>query len=178
MKVAGIIGALIFAGGVYAGIKYYEKYRKDHAELEEDFSEYEEDDEKAFEAEEAKDFNINVTINEDPNVKYTSLNSNKDNLVEAARNVAKAAKGMVGPAKGIVKNIGEIINEKVDDSQIVAGDYVASVKEKVENIVEETKGKIGVKEEDVLDKDLEGFDTTDDVIIDIDISKDEKKEQQ
>ncbi|MDO4938813.1 MAG: hypothetical protein Q4E54_02490 [Lachnospiraceae bacterium] len=177
MKIAGIIGALLFAGGVYAGVKYYEKYQKEHEELENDFSDYEEEDEQAFTAEETKDFSVDASISEDPNAKYTSLNANKESFVEAAKKAAEAAKGMVGPAKAMVKNIGEILSEKVDDSQVVAGDYVASVKEKVESIVEETKEKIGTREEDVLDQDTDDFDTADDVIIDIDISKDSQDNQ-
>ena len=173
MKLGGIIGALLFVGGVAAGIKYYEKYKQDHAELEEDFDEFEESDERAFDnAGEESDF----TEKDDPNVKYTSLNSNKEEFAEAARNTLEAAKGMVEPAKGIVKNIGEIITEKVDDSSIVAGDYVSSVKEKVDNIVEETKSKLNVIEEDVLNKQSQEEDTTDDIIIDIDISGDVKED--
>ena len=173
MKLGGVIGVLLFVGGVAAGIKYYEKYKRDHAELEEDFDEFEESDERAFDnAGEESDF----TEKDDPNVKYTSLNSNKEEFAEAARNTLEAAKGMVEPAKGIVKNIGEIITEKVDDSSIVAGDYVSSVREKVDNIVEETKSKLNVIEEDVLNKQSQEEDTTDDIIIDIDISGDVKED--
>ena len=172
MKLGGIIGALLFVGGVAAGIKYYEKYKQDHAELEEDFDEFEESDEQAFDnTNEESDF----VEDDDPNRKYTSLNSNKEEFVEAAKNTLEAAKGMVEPAKGIVKNLGEIITEKVDDSSIVAGDYVSTVREKVDNIVEETKSRLNVIEEDVLNKPAEEEDTTDDIIIDIDISGDVKE---
>ncbi len=173
MKAAGIIGALLFAGGVYAGIKYYEKYRKDHAELEKDFSEFEEDDEKAFSADENTDFCENT----DPDKKYTSLSAHKDELFEAAKTTLEAAKGMVEPAKGMVKNIGEIISEKVDDSSIVANDYVATVKEKVGNIVVETKDKIGAIEEDVLNRNSSDDETTDDVIIDMDKPEEKAEEK-
>lgn len=168
MKAAGIIGALVIAGGAYAGYKYYEKYKKDHAELENDFSEYEEDDEKAFSANTISDFHEA----EDPNKKYTSLNANKNKFVEVARNTFETAKGIVEPTKGMVKNIGEIITEKVDDSSVVANDYVSSVKEKVSTIVEETKGRFDVIEEDVLNRNTPEDDTADDVIIDIEVSKD------
>ena len=174
MKAAALIGALVFAGGVYAGIKYYEKYKKDHEELENDFSEYEEDDEQAFLAGDAQDFSDSV----DPNKKYTSLNSNKDKFVEAAKNTFETAKGMVEPAKGMVKNIGEIISEKVDDSSVVAGDYVSTVKEKVENIVEGTKVKFETIEEDVLNKNVPDEDTDDDVIIDIEVQKETPENNQ
>lgn len=174
MKLGGLIGALLFVGGVAAGIKYYEKYKQDHADLEEDFEEFEESDEQAFtNANDDNDF----VESDDPNMKYTSLNASKNEFVEAAKNTLEAAKGMVEPAKDIVKNIGEIITEKVDDSSVVAGDYVATVKEKVDSIVEETKSRLNVIEEDVLNRNMPEEDTSDDIIIDIDVSGDVKENE-
>ena len=74
--------------------------------------------------------------------KYTSLNANKEEFIDAAKNTLEAAKGMVKPAKNMAVDIKDILAEKADDAGIVASDYYKDAKEKVEEVIGQAKVNI------------------------------------
>ena len=74
------------AGAAAAGVSYLIKYKSFHKELEEDFHDFEDEDgEPAQEPAESPDSRR----------KYVSLNSDKDELVVAAKDMMNAAKDIV-----------------------------------------------------------------------------------
>lgn len=163
MKLGGLIGIGLVAGAAVAAYAYYKKYKKYHEDLEDDFKEFEDEDSTP----EKETF-------VDPNKKYTSLNANKEELVDAAKATLETAKGMVPPAKHMVKDIAEIVSEKGNDASIIANDRVTTLKERVNSFIDNTREKVTVVEEDAFD-DYED-ETKDDVIIDIDASGNIKKD--
>lgn len=165
MKLSGLIGVAFLAGAAAAGYAYYKKYKQEHEDLEEDFREFEDEDAPQAQKE----------TYTDPNKKYTSLNANKEEFVDAAKATLETAKGMVPPAKHMAKDIAEIVSEKSSDASIIANDCVTSIKERVNNFIDSTKDKVNIVEEDVLN-DYKEDTTTDDVIIDIDASGNIKKD--
>jgi len=167
MKLGSLLGTLAVLGAAALGYKAYTDYKKEHEDLEKDFNEFDEEFNGCSDDEIVEDED-HFAGHDDPNHRYTALNSNKEQFVDAAKNTFEAAKGMVGPAKEIAKNVADIISEKASDANVVANDYYEAARDKVSDMVVTAKEKLGATEEDAFDADED--ETADDVIIDIDVS--------
>ena len=150
------LGFIVLAAAAAAGAAYILKKREDRRRLEAEFDEYDDD----------SDFEEECSCKKDTtgSRKYTALNSNKEDFIDAARNTLEAAKGMVEPAKNIVGNLKDIVAEKAGDAGVVATDYYNDAKEKVEEVIIQAKEKIDSMAPAASDNDVE---TDDDVQLDI-----------
>ncbi len=140
-KGLGQIFAIATLGGlVAAGISYFLQYKAFHRELEEEFHNFEEEEQKE------------ERIRPDRN--YVALNANRDEFVVAAKETANAAKGMAVAAKGIIKDVGNILKDQASGLKSVAVDSAEALKDKAE--------KRKKREIQKVEEDLDIFEETSD----------------
>ena len=151
MKLGGLFGAALAVGAALIGYEYYKESKEAKKDLEQDFQDCEGELDEEF-CENADETAAFETKEANPNKKYTSLNANKDNFVEAAKNTLEAAKGMVEPVKAMAKDVFDIAKEKSGDAGVVVSDYYNDAKEVVGDIVDVAKDKLGEVSEDLKAK--------------------------
>lgn len=118
---------VVVSSAIAAGISYVLQYHTFHKELENEFHNFEDDDEK--------DDETSTTI---PDRRYVSLRADSDEFVIAAKETAQAAKGMASAAKGILKDVGNIIKDGASNLKSVAVDTSQALKDKAEQKLEKT----------------------------------------
>lgn len=204
MRFGSVLVIAAVAGAAAASYVYYKNYKKVHEDLEDDFKEFE-DDRDDFVKDDAVEVKSAPHVSDDPNFKYTSLSSSKEDFVDAAKNTFEAAKGMIPPAKNIAKDVADIMQEKAcdanvivgdyytvakDKAKVVAGDYYTVAKDKAKVVANEAKivaneAKVVAKEATavakdklgIVEEDALGKDTVDDIIIDIDVAGNIREEE-
>lgn len=138
------------AGAAAAGVSYVLRYKTFHKELEKDFREFEEDEEAEGQADQMEDQADSRKLNRS----YISLNSSKDELKLAAKDMAQATRNVLKDAGSILSDTAhEAVSVAVDTAHLAIHTMKAKKEEFQENLDDNDDDDDIFEDEGFLDDD-------------------------